>query len=110
MTEQELADLFAKQPEPQAVFFRLYHDEHGFPLFYSMQDVSGTYIEISQEDYTRSAGNVRVRDGRIVQVNWQLGSKVTPGAAGTKCHPLDVAVVVNQDPGVYWSKRTYESS
>lgn len=108
MTPEQLSQLCAQQCDPPEVFFRLYHDQQGRPLFYSMQDVPGTYIEISQEDYNRSSGHVRVRDGRIVAVTWQTAQKLTPGDTGTCCDTRDVAVVTSM-PGTYWSKQSYES-
>ena len=109
MTEQELAQLFATAPQAEPVFYRLYHDEQGIPLFYSMEHVPGTYIEISQEDYNRGLSNVRVRNSKLVELTWQTSQKIVPSTHGTQCHPNDVAIVVNNN-GIYWSKRTYESS
>lgn len=109
MTELELAQLFAATPEPGPLFYRLYHDDHGVPLFYSMEDVPGTYIEITQEVYNRGSSNIRVRNGQLVELTWQTSQKIVPSAQGTQCHPNDVAIVVKQN-GIYWSKRTYESN
>ena len=109
MTPEQLQQLFQAVPEPSQPFYRLYHDEHGRPLFYSMEDCPGTYIEIDQETFARSASNVRVRDGKLVEVTWQTTDKLVPGNSGSPCHPDNVAVIVAEDQShIRWSKQTYE--
>ncbi len=108
MTPDEFFGALEQMPEPQPVFYRLYHDATGFPLFYSMEDLPGTYIEITAEQYARNDSNVRVRNGALVLVTWQTAQKLTPSDTGTMCHTQDVAIVVKEN-GTYWSKRTYES-
>jgi hypothetical protein len=111
MSPAELIALFQAVPEPPLLFYRLYHDEHGRPLFYSMEDRPGTYIEIDQATFARSASNVRVRDGKLVEVTWATTTKLVPGNFGSPCHPDNVAVVVAENqPHTRWSKRTYESN
>ena len=98
-------------PEPQSVFYRLYYDDQGQPLFYSMADEPGTYIEIDQETFARGATNVRIRDGRLVEITWATTAKLVPGNSGSPCHPDNVAVIVAEDqPHTRWSKQTYESN
>ena len=108
MTPDEFFGALENMPEPKPVFYRLYHDEQGRPLFYSMEDVPGTYIEISQEEYAQGKSNISVKNGRIVEVTWQTAEKLTPSDTGTQCHVKDVAIVVNSN-GTYWSKRVYEN-
>jgi len=111
MTPKQLQQLFQAIPEPIPPFYRLYHDADGVPLFYSMENQPGTYIEISQEDYNRNASNVRVRNGKLVEVTWKTTTKLVPGNSGSLCHPDNVAVIVAEDqPHTCWSKKIYESN
>ena len=111
MTPEELQKLFHAVPDPEQPFFRLYHDAEGRPLFYSMADEPGTYIEITQEQYSINAFNVRVRDGKLVEIFWSTTFKLVPGNSGSPCHPDNVAVIVTEDqPHTKWSKQTYESN
>jgi hypothetical protein len=111
MTSEELIALFQAVPEPQQPFYRLYYNDNGVPLFYSMADEPGTYIEVTPEEYRRRNSNVRVRDGKIIEVTWATTAKLVPGNSGTPCHPDNVAVIVAEDqPHTRWSKRTYESN
>jgi len=111
MTPEQLSKLFQAIPEPPKPFFRLYHNDQGHPLFYSMEDLPGTYIELTLEEYHRGASNVRVRNGRLVEITWTSTAKLVLGNSGSPCHPDNVAVIVAKDqPHTKWSKRTYESN
>ena len=94
-------------PDPAPIFYRLYHDDQGRPLFYSMEDLPGTYIEISQEQYAASSTRVRVMNGKLVPKPWRMCEKLVPSDHGAICHSEDVAVVAKQ--GKHWIKRTYET-
>jgi hypothetical protein len=111
MTPAEFWSVLHATPEPPAPFFRLYYDSDGAPLFYSMEDCPGTYIEIDQETFARGATNVRVRDGKLIEITWATTTKLVPGNSGSPCHPDNVAVIVAEDqPHIRWSKRTYETN
>ena len=111
MTPEHLQQLFQSAPKPHAPFFRLYYDDQGRPLFYSMEDCPGTYIEIDQATFARSASNVRVRDGKLIEITWATTTKLVPGDSGSPCHPDNVAVIVAEDqPHQRWSKKTYETN
>ena len=111
MTPEELIKMFQAVPAPPPPFFRLYHDDQGQPLFYSMEVVPGTYIEIDQATFARGATNVRVRDGKLIEVTWATTTKLVPGNSGSPCHPDNVAVIVAENqPHTRWSKQTYESN
>ena len=111
MTLYELQNMMLAAPEPVPVFYRLYHNEHGQPLFYTMEDQPGTYIEIDQATFAQNRFDVRVQDGKLVTVTWHTTAKLIPGSSGTPCHPQDVTVVVDDNKShIRWSKRIYETS
>jgi len=111
LTEEQFWAALYAMPEPRPVFFRLYHDDQGRILFYSMEDVPGTYIEIDAETFARSYTNMRVKDGKLIEIARTTSVKLIPGDTGTPCDPTDVSIVVSeQQPTTKWSKRTYESN
>ena len=90
--------------EPPLVFYRLYHDDQGYPLFYSMEDLPGNYIEIDQETYALSSSKVRVVDGKLKKNTVANTAKLRPDTIGTACHPADICIVVPADqPHIKWS-------
>jgi hypothetical protein len=111
LTEEQFWAALYAMPAPEPVFFRLYHDDQGRVLFYSMEDLPGTYIEIDAETFARSHTNMRVKDGKLVEIARTTSAKLIPGDTGTPCDPTDVSIVVSeQQPNTKWSKRTYESN
>ena len=111
MTDEEFWKILADVPATEVLHYRLYHDAHGVPLFYSMEDVPGTYIDIDAETFARSHTNMRVRDGKLIEIARTTSTKLIPGDTGTPCDPTDVSMVVSeQQPNIKWSKRTYESN
>jgi hypothetical protein len=111
MTEQEFWGILAAMPEPKPVFFRVYHNDLGHVLFYSMEDLPGTYIEIDATTFMLRSKNVIVRNGQLVEVIRATSEKLQPTETGTPCHPSDVTVVVSEnDPHTNWSKLTHEQN
>ncbi len=109
LTEEEFWAALAAMPEPQPVFYRLYHD-NGMPVCYRMEDLPGTYIEIDAETFARSPTNVRVRDGKLIEQQWRTTNKLVPSNHGTPCHPDDICIVVDAtQEHQCWSKKTYET-
>jgi len=98
-------------PPPKPIFHRLYHDDAGLPLFYSMEDVPGNYIEIDRETFSSLPSNVRVVDNKLTYIKHTITNKLVPGDTGTPCDPRDICVVVdNSIPNIKWSLRTNETS
>jgi hypothetical protein len=110
MTEQEFWDILHNEPVSQPVFFRLYYDELGDPITYTMEDLPGNYIEIDATTFALGPLNVRVRNGKLVEIVTMRSQKLVPGTLGIRCHPRDVAVIVTTAPSTQWSKQVYESN
>ena len=112
MTPDDFWSILHSTPEPKSLFYRLYYNDHGQVLFYSMEDLPGKYIEIDQETFSRSPSNVRVAGGKLTYINYtKQASKLVPGVEGTCCSINDITVVVDANqPHVKWKLRTYESN
>lgn len=110
MNAEEFWAILHATPEPQPIVFRLYHDEEGVPITYSMEDLPGTYIEVDAETFARSPRNGRVKNGRFVEFQ-QIVSRLVPSDTGTPCHPDNVAIVVPEsEPHQRWSMKTHETN
>jgi hypothetical protein len=76
-----------------------------------MEDLPGTYIEIDAATFARQHTNMRVKDGKLIEIALTTSAKLIPGDTGTTCDPTDVSIVVSErQPNTKWSKRTYESN
>ena len=106
MTSEEFWDILHAMPEPKPVFYRLYYNDAGEPVCYSMEDLPGNYIDIDAETFGLAPANVRVVNNKLKYITTRTSDKLVPGVTGTLCHPQSVAVVVTQN-GIPWSKQTY---
>ena len=117
MSDQENTENFLEfwrsfqWPEIQPVIYRLYHDDDGRPIIYTMEDLPGTYIEVDQATYTHASFDVKVVDGKLVIIPPVItAKKLQPSQdQGTPCDPRDVCVVVdNTVKHQKWSITTNE--
>ena len=86
-------------PDPEPVIYRLYHDDQGRPLFYSMEALPGTYIEVDQPTYIHGSHQVRVKNGKLIVIEprVQVSKLVADPDSGVPCDIRDVCVIVRQD-------------
>ena len=99
------------QESPKPAFYRLYYDDQGYLLFYSMENVPGNYIEIDHETFAEGSPRVRVVDGQLLHIKTNAISKLVPSSQGQACDIRDVAVISNDKHTQYWKlKATDETS
>ena len=101
-------------PEPpHPIFYRLYYDEQGRPITWTMEDLPGNYIDVDLELYREQPRYIVIRNGKIVRVDPEYTvPKLRPSTVeGTPCHPADVAVVVSpEQPHTKWRYGLNEAS
>ena len=111
MTEEEFFSIWQNQVsavhgDPE---YRLYYDDNGFPLFYSMEQLPGNYIVVDQDTYLSGAKHIRVINGKIVVYQTTFAKKLVPSTNGVACAVNDVCVVVAKDqPHVAWCLKKQE--
>jgi hypothetical protein len=106
LTEETFWQILQATPEFKPIFYRLYYDDTGAPIIYSMEELPGNYIEVDQQTYVLAPFNVRVVDGKLTYVNPVITvKKLQPNESnGTACDPRDVCVVVEADqPHKKWT-------
>lgn len=94
-------------PEPRQEY-RVYFDDDGALLFYSMEDLPGNYVVIDREFYAGSPTNVRLRDGKLTVITAPTGSKLVPSTQGISCDARDITIVSEESPCQKWIRRTYD--
>ena len=106
MTVEEFLEFWKniQWPELKTIYYRLYYNDVGEPLFYSYEDLPGTYIDITPEQCVQQDMAVQVVDGKLVRRRQTRITKLVPSTTGTLCSPNDVSIVIAQQPGKYWKK------
>jgi hypothetical protein len=114
MNNNEIFEDFWKTyvwPEPSPIFYRLYYNDAGEPIAYSMEDQPGKYIEITAEQFAVSDPHVRVKNGQLIKLTSRTVSKLIPAADGTSCYISNVAIVVDDTaPNQKWKLKNYDNS
>lgn len=112
MNEEEFWSILHAPVESSPIFYRLYHNDDGTPICYSMEDLPHNYIELTVEQYRASPPNVRVINGKMVVITpSSYIKKLVPGDTGIACDPNDVCVVVaDHQPHIKWNLKNYETN
>lgn len=108
MTPEEFWHILQDVPEERPTSFKLYHDDNGLPVVYTMEDLGGNYIEVDREIYLLAPMDARVIDGRLIYNPKKPHiPKLKPSKeSGTPCHPDSVCVVIDEDAThIKWRKR-----
>jgi hypothetical protein len=97
--------------QPPVVFWRLYYDENGMPLFYTQEDKPGNYINVTPEQYQRASMRVKVKDNKLIELTTTPVKKKIPADTGIPCYPNDVSIVVAEsEPHQCWRLTTNETN
>ena len=112
MTPEEFFAILGAEPPSEAVAYRLYHDQQGRVLFYSMEDLPGSWIAVDAETYALASHQVRVVAGQLVPIPSAAAiDKLRPGKQGVCCDPRDICLIVDESlPHVKWSAISDEQS
>ena len=105
MTPEQFFNILSSAPLPRPISYRLYHDNNGRPLFYSMEDLPGQWIEIDALTYAQAPMDVLVQHGAIVVLPRKSSvTKLRPSSEGMACDPKDICLVVSTNsPHIKWS-------
>jgi hypothetical protein len=108
LTEENFWSILASTPTPKPIYYRLYYNDSGLPLFYSHEEQLGKYIDVTPEQFALNDPKVRVVNGILVPYQPPT-PKLRPSDTGTACHPSDVSIVVSaQDKHQKWRFGTNE--
>ena len=112
MTPEEFWAILHAVPEKVKSIYRLYYGQDGEPLFYSMEDKPGNYIDIDQATFNRASSRVRVKNGKLVSTaTHKTSRKLVPSTQGVACDLRDICVVVDSEQThTKWTIKTYEQN
>lgn len=107
MNEQEFwAALLPVTPSKPS--YRLYYNQDGIPVKYSVDDEPGNYIEISSQEYLNASFKLVVRNGNIVYLKEPAVPKLVISDYGVATHLDDITVITDCEPNNKWSLKIYE--
>lgn len=111
MTPEEFWAILHDMPEPREIFYRLYYNEDGTPICYTMEDLPGKYIDVDQTAYALADYSVRVINEQLIKiVPKRTVQKLSPNTQGTACDPRDICVIIGEDrPHIKWSISKHET-
>lgn len=96
-----------KPIKQQKQFFRLYYNDAGQPIEYSMEDLPGKYIVIDQQTYAQGRKDVVVKGGKIIKLHSiSAVYKMVPTDTGTECDAEDITII---GEGQHWTLKKYET-
>ena len=87
--------------------YRLYYNDDGSPLHYSMEDLPGKYIEIDAMTFATGRHDIVVVNGKIKSLNSGIVARYHPvteeSDTTVACHPQDITILVdNNQPHKLW--------
>ena len=113
MNNNEIFEDFWKTyvwPDDKPIFYRLYYNDQGVPVSYSMEHMAGKYVDITPEQFAASDPHVRVKNGKLIKLATGTVSKLIPAADGTPCAVDNIAIVTTSQHNQKWKLKNYDNS
>jgi hypothetical protein len=94
--------------------YRLYYDDNGKVLCYTVEDLPGDYIIVDHLTYLKARPDLIVSNGRLIQSNeGAVITKLEPSLYGTNCYEGDINIVITEDdnyvgPVITWNIKQNE--
>jgi hypothetical protein len=107
MNEQEFWAALTPIP-PNKTQYRLYYDQNGLPLKYSVDEEPGNYIEVTAFEYLKASFKLKVKDEVIVYLKEPAVPKLVISTHGTATHLDDITVLSDSVVNNKWSLKIYE--
>lgn len=91
--------------------YRVYYDGEGKILTYTTEDLPGSYLVITQDQYNQARFDALVKDGQLIFTHkqthvYKLKKNKTTGVCTSK---YDVNIIMNKSKNtVYWTQAYYE--
>lgn len=98
-----------QEPEQPTLEFRLYYDDAGRVLFYSMEQLPGKYVQVTSEQYAEGRYDVTVVNGEIKYPVTKVYRKLVPSKTGTATSLSDVTIISpTETDAQFWKAKIYE--
>jgi hypothetical protein len=110
MTPEEFWHILHAVPGVDKPQHRLYYDDNGDPILYTMEDLPGNYITVDSETFFIGSPHVKVVNGELVKYKRIISKKLTPGSTGIACHPNNILLVGDYPNATKWMIKTHESN
>lgn len=93
---------------PKTQIRRLYHDDHGDPVIYSVEDLPGKYIDLTPQQFDARSHAVKVIDGKLIDISKGTTIKLIPSDHGVACDKRDITVISASDRNIqHWQPKNY---
>lgn len=85
--------------------FRVYYDEQGHIVCYSMEDLPGNFVVVDRITFDQCRMDLKVKEGKLIKILQDASWKLAPSdSADYACHAQDLSVIVdaNNTNRKYW--------
>lgn len=115
ITDEEFNQIISQWSPPPPPQYRVYYNDTGRIVCYTMEDLPGNYIVISAEDYALCRYDARVDEGKLVYTHLQSHTfklrKVaenTPGSVKTTKYDINIIVEDDETSVDWWAQKAYK--